>query len=203
MANGKIIDMETMLVETNAANEELAAKLMQHHEAFLVFAQKRLADPHLAVDAVQESLFKALRSAGQIQDRERVVAWFYRILRRTILDLYRHRTVQRRVLEPMPEDFEAVADVEDKADICECLRTLLGTLKPEYAFLIEEVDLNERSIEEVARALAIEPNNARVRLHRARRQMHERLLQSCQLCAEHGCFDCSCQRTGEKVGRTF
>jgi RNA polymerase sigma-70 factor (ECF subfamily) len=35
----------------------------------------------------------------------------------------------------------------------------------------------------------------RVRLHRARRALGRQLTLSCRTCAEHGCFDCSCQTT--------
>lgn len=178
---------------TDAKLNSLAAQLLSHHEMFLAFARKRVADPELAGDAVQDSLLKAIKSASQLRDGESVVPWFYRILRRTILDLYRRRDVRRRVLTEMPEDFEAVASEEQKTDICGCLRELLPTLRPEYAQAIEAVDLGEALLESVAAGLGIARNNLKVRLHRARKQLRERLLQTCQLCAKHGCLDCHCR----------
>jgi DNA-directed RNA polymerase specialized sigma24 family protein len=58
--------------------------LLKNVDEFTGFARKRLADPELAADAVQESLLKALKAADQIRDEENAKAWFYRILRRTI-----------------------------------------------------------------------------------------------------------------------
>jgi RNA polymerase sigma-70 factor (ECF subfamily) len=176
----------------NAEQGALAAQLLTHHEMFLAFARKRVADPDLAADVVQDSLLKALKSGGQLRAGENLVPWFYRIVRRTILDLYRRRGVRQRVLAEMPEDFEAAAGEEEKANICGCLRELLPTLKPEYAQAIEALDLNEGSLETVAERLGIARNNLKVRLHRARKQLHERLVQTCQLCAKHGCLDCHC-----------
>jgi RNA polymerase sigma factor (sigma-70 family) len=173
--------------------DSLAAQLLQHHELFLAFARKRIADPELAADAVQDSLLKAVKSASQLRDGESVVPWFYRILRRTILDLYRRRDVRQRVMVEMPEEFDAVASEEEKTSICGCLRQLLPTLKPEYAQAIEAVDLGEGSLESVAAKLGVARNNLKVRLHRARAQLRERLVQTCQLCAKHGCLDCHCR----------
>jgi RNA polymerase sigma factor (sigma-70 family) len=181
---------------TDAKRDALATQLLAHHEMFLAFARKRVADPDLAADVVQDSLLKALKSAGQLREGESVVPWFFRILRRTILDLYRRRSVRQRVLAEMPEDFEAVASEEEKSNICGCLRELLPTLKPEYAQAIEAVDLGEGTLETVASNLGVARNNLKVRLHRARQQLRERLLQTCRVCAVHGCLDCNCQRHG-------
>ena len=67
--------------------------LLENLKEFLGFARKRLGDPELAADVVQDSLLKALKAADQIRDEESAKAWFYRILRRTIIDLYRWRVV--------------------------------------------------------------------------------------------------------------
>lgn len=170
----------------------LAEQLLQHHEMFLAFARKRISDPELAADAVQDSMLKAVKNVGQLREGESVVPWFFRILRRTILDLYRRRDVRQRVMVEMPEDFEAALSEEEKKNLCGCLRMLLPTLKPEYAQAIEAVDLGEASLESAAAKLGIAANNLKVRLHRARKQLRERLVQTCKMCATHGCLDCHC-----------
>jgi RNA polymerase sigma-70 factor (ECF subfamily) len=35
-------------------------------------------------------------------------------------------------------------------------------------------------------------NNLKVRLHRGRKQLRERIEQTCRACATHGCLDCIC-----------
>src|SRR5581483_2148294 len=76
--------------------KEIAEQLVGSLNEFLAFARGRLGEPELAADAVQESLLKALRNSGQVRDEESVKAWFYRILRRTIVDVYRSRGVHQR-----------------------------------------------------------------------------------------------------------
>ena len=174
------------------ASEQLVEHLLQHREAFLAFLRKRVADPDVAADVLQDSLLKALKNAAQIRDDENVVAWFYRILRHSLIDLYRRRAVRDRALQDLQRELDHAPTPEEQRSLCACLQTLLPTLKPEYAELIQTVDLGEEPVEAAARRLGITPNNLNVRLHRARRQLHTRLLESCRLCATHGCLDCDC-----------
>jgi RNA polymerase sigma factor (sigma-70 family) len=148
----------------------------------------------LAADAVQESLLKALRSSGELRDDESAKAWFYRILRRTIIDLYRRDDVHTRAVEKLKVELEQQAspDLDEERVTCQCMKALLPTMKPEYAELIERLDLGGESTEEASARLGISRNNLVVRHHRARQQLRERLELSCQSCATHGCLDCTC-----------
>ena len=87
--------------------------LLKNLQAFVAFTRKRVGDPHLAEDVVQECLLKALRSDRKPASDEDVIAWFYRILRRSIIDLYRRRDVRDRALErlqaELPEQPEGSA----------------------------------------------------------------------------------------------
>ena len=67
---------------------DTAAILLENLDAFTAFARGQLGDAELARDAVQESLLKAITAEHQPQETD-VVRWFYRILRRTIIDLHR------------------------------------------------------------------------------------------------------------------
>ena len=76
--------------------------------------------------------------------------------------------------------------------VCGCVRTLLPTLKSEYAEVVRAVDLEERSVAEYAARAGITSNNAGVRLHRAREALFRQVVLSCGTCATHGCLDCRC-----------
>ena len=172
-------------------SDALAAALIPQLDAFVGFARKRIADPELAADVVQDSLLKAMKSAGTLRDNENVVAWFYRILRNSITDLYRRRATQTKMLDQLAHEPEATAD--EHAEFCKCMEGVINTLKPEYAVVIREVDLKERPVIDLAGELKTTANNLTVRLHRARQQLRERLEQTCQLCSKHGCLDCRCE----------
>jgi RNA polymerase sigma-70 factor (ECF subfamily) len=165
---------------------------------FTGFARQRLADPELAADAVQESLLKALKASGTVRDAQSAKAWFYRILRRTIIDLYRRRDVQERAAARMERELDASPMADEERIACACLSRLIPTLKPQYATLVRRIDLDGEALEPVAASLGITTNNLKVRLHRARQQLKERVTQTCRLCAKHGCLDCTCDSTAER-----
>jgi RNA polymerase sigma factor (sigma-70 family) len=166
--------------------------LLKNLQAFVAFARSRIGDAHLAEDVVQESLIKALASAKKPTAEEDTMAWFYRILRRSIIDLYRRRSVNKAVLERLERELDSPPDREEERVVCGCVKTLIPTLKPDYAELIRRLDLGGETPEQVGIALDMNANNLRVRHHRARQQLRERLEQTCRLCAKHGCVDCTC-----------
>ena len=171
----------------------LEKQLLDRREALLGFIRSKINDDELAEDILQESLLRAMQSAGDLQDEEKLIPWFYRILRNAITDTYRRhaaaaRRLERYALEQPSEDIPE----EDYERLCECFRSVLPTMKPEYAQLIESMDLSNEEPEQVAERLEITRNNLKVRHHRARQQLRERLVDTCRTCAAHGCIDCTC-----------
>jgi RNA polymerase sigma-70 factor, ECF subfamily len=161
---------------------------------YLAFVRRRIADPDLAEDILQDALLRALRSAPDIEDSDRLAAWFYRVLRNAIVDAYRRRDVHARRTQRMAEEHDLPDLSEaDERTLCECFRTLLPALRPEYAAVLAAVDLDGRPPQEVAAELGLTTNNLNVRRHRARRALRESLEASCRLCADHGCLDCTCE----------
>jgi DNA-directed RNA polymerase specialized sigma24 family protein len=77
--------------------------------------------------------------------------------------------------------------------VCTCIYDLIPALKAEQAELVRRVELGEEPLHQVAGDLGITPNNASVRLHRARRALREALQDACGACADHGCLDCGCR----------
>lgn len=173
--------------------KQIEEQLLQQLDMFTAFVRARVGAPHLAADVVQDSLLKAVKSVDQLREDENVTAWFYRILRRTIIDLYRRRAASQRTLDQLEQELNTPPDPEETRTVCACVESIIPTLKPDYAELIRRLDLDQQPAEKVGAELGMNANNLRVRHHRARQQLRERLEQTCQLCAKHGCLDCTCQ----------
>lgn len=175
----------------------LETQLLASRQRFLDFVAAHIDDRALAEDVLQDALVRAVTAAEGLRDESRIVPWFYRILRNAIIDAYRRRDVERRRTEPLADDAPfADMTAEDERTLCECFRALVPTLRPEYADVIASVELGEESPAAAAERLGITPNNLKVRRHRARRALRERLAETCRLCSEHGCLDCTCGRAG-------
>lgn len=178
----------------------IETQLLANLQEFVGFARKRLRDPELAADAVQESLLKAIKSIDHIRDDETTKAWFYRILRRTIIDLYRREDVRERAIAKLERELDSPVTADEERVACACLQRLIPSLKPQYAALLRRLDLDNEPLESIAASLSVTRNNLTVRLHRARKQLKERLIDTCRLCARHGCLNCTCDSADGKEG---
>lgn len=166
--------------------------LLTNLHAFTAFARSRVGDPHLAEDLVQESLVKALASAKQPSTEENTVTWFYRILRHSIIDLYRRESARKHALEEFEREWPETPGAEDEKVLCQCFKRLLPAVPQQYRELLQRIDLDGEDSGQVASALGLTRNNLTVRLHRARKHLREELTRTCRTCSEHGCLDCTC-----------
>ncbi|HXF94620.1 MAG TPA: sigma-70 family RNA polymerase sigma factor, partial [Gemmatimonadales bacterium] len=181
-------------VARNPASPDVLQVLVENHRRFLAFLERRVGSREVAEDLLQEGLVRALERGGGVRD-ESVVAWFYRVLRNAVTDHFRRRGAEARALERVAEtapDHEPEPDAELHAAVCGCVLDLVGTLKPEYAAAVRRVDLEGISVAAFASEAGITPNNAAVRLHRARQALRRQVVRSCGTCVRHGCLDCAC-----------
>lgn len=172
---------------------DVLPQLLHHRSRLLGYVQSKLHDPNLAEDVLQEALMKALRAAPDLRDEEKLLPWFYSILNNAITDVYRRQQVEQRSLQQVAHEQMLETSPETEQVLCACFRELIPTLKPEYAELIEQLELSDGDPSQVASQLGITPNNLKVRRHRARQALRQRLEESCRVCAKHGCLDCTCE----------
>lgn len=161
---------------------------------FLAFLRARLRDPGEAEDLLQAAYLKASQHPGPLRDEESSVAWFTRLLRNAAVDLHRARARGGTPVDLADAEEAALAVPPEqlRAAVCACLEPVVDTLGPAHARLLRRVDLDGTPVPAVAAEEGITPNNAGVRLHRARAALRDRLRRVCGACARHGCLDCSC-----------
>jgi RNA polymerase sigma factor (sigma-70 family) len=168
--------------------------LVDSHDQFLRFLQSRVGSREVAEDILQAAFVKTLERGEEIRVEESAVGWFYRGLRNAIIDHHRHHGVEVRFKDEAIKAASSAEDPELEKAVCRCVKDILPTLKGEYADILRKVELEGAAVTEIAKAENITPNNAMVRLHRARKALHGRLVQTCGTCTEHGCLDCHCSR---------
>ncbi|MEO1065285.1 MAG: sigma-70 family RNA polymerase sigma factor [Actinomycetota bacterium] len=167
----------------------VADALCEHQPAFEAFVRARVR-PQDVDDLLQLAALRAIERADSLEDPERVVAWLYRIHRNLIVDVARTRSSERRYVD-------AVAELPEQADPpvadpCECSVTQARRLRPTYATILSLVDSDGLQLREAARQLEVSPNNAAVRLHRARRALKRAMLEHCGVDDPRQCAGCRC-----------
>ncbi len=178
--------------------DHILQPLLKNESAFRSFLRRRIGDEALAEDLLQQSLIRAVQSHHFVRNDESVMAWFYKILRHTLIDYYRSNGAEARRNEAFLQELTLSGDDKEppidevKATVCTCLYRLLPKLRSNYAELIRRIDLEEESPKRVAEELKISHSNLTVRLHRARQALRASLEQSCGVCSKHGCLNCTC-----------
>ncbi|MFO0624346.1 MAG: RNA polymerase sigma factor [Polyangiales bacterium] len=174
----------------NLPPETLATQLAASRERFVAFARSRTRDAVTAEESVHEAVAQALARADALRDPAKWEAWFFRILRNVIVDRARRGRTEARAAEALAHEPEhAPAEVGRG---CTCVLLAVDRLKPEYGEALRRVAVDGVELRRYAEERGITPNNAAVRLHRARASLHREVSHTCGRCADDGCRDCDC-----------
>ena len=163
--------------------------LNEHGDYLYRFALARLRDPHLAEDAVQETLLAAIKSPS-FDGKSAPRTWLTGILKHKIVDLIRKQHREQPVEDVMshavetdvtdeyfndsghwadrPGAWPSAENVLEQQQFLTVLQHCLERLPASLArlFLLREV--HEEDNENICKELQISPTNAWVMLYRAR-----------------------------------
>jgi RNA polymerase sigma-70 factor, ECF subfamily len=154
----------------------------------------RLRDPHLAEDAVQETLLAALQS-GSFSGKSSVRTWLTGILKHKIIDQFRRQSRETQLETPddlaeespgmdefflddghwtePPQSWGGPAGLLQQDQFLQVLQECMDKLPKKLAriFLLREVE--ETDNDEICKELEITPTNAWVMLYRARMSLRK------------------------------
>ncbi len=148
-------------------------------------AMRLLGDPAAAEDVVQEAFLKLMAGAARIEGRARLATWLYRVVYNGAMDRLRDK---KRELPAAPEDElgpplpglhvdlrlspeQILHDTQLRAALERAIASLPPSLRA--VFLLRDVE--GLSTAQAAEALELTETNLKVRLHRARLMLRERL----------------------------
>jgi RNA polymerase sigma-70 factor, ECF subfamily len=135
-----------------------------------------------ASDVVQEAYLRAYRSLKRFRGDARFTTWLYRITANCATTHLKKRQRDRHeVLDDADELFDArpESDPEGRlggADDRRILQAALQSLSPEMRAVVVLRDVYDLPHEAIAAELGISEGAAKVRLHRARKKLRERLF---------------------------
>jgi RNA polymerase sigma factor (sigma-70 family) len=169
-------------------------RLLALRPRFVGYATSLVHDPVAADDLVQESFARAVEHLGDLADESKAVSWFYSVIRNAAADRGRRLKIERTALSALAHEVPAADDTAVRAAYkpCGCVSGLAANLKPEYADALHSIEVEEQQVTAFARERGISPQNAGVRIFRARRALGERVAAHCGACSEDGCVSCSC-----------
>ena len=165
--------------------------LTDESRRFSAFIQSRVKDPTLVDDLLQEGFIKAIKAIETLKDEERIVPWFFQILRNVISDHYRKVSKERAVMSMAKNNIEQdqpliANDEEISKFACDCFDFFAVGLKPEDEDIIRSLELGDERPANFAERKGISIGTLKVRRHRARKHLKEKILAVCQCMLDVG-----------------
>ena len=172
-----------MTVEPALGVEEIWAEVGTSLQRFV---RRRVSDPHEAEDVVAEVLLRIHEHLPDLDDRERVTAWVFRIARNAIADHYRRAATRREQPSGVELDGHVPAAAEApsgelRSELATCLRPLIERLASPYREAITLTELEGVSQTAAAARLGLSVSGMKSRVQRARAQVGDLLVGCCEI----------------------
>jgi RNA polymerase sigma-70 factor (ECF subfamily) len=155
----------------------------EHVEEVQRFVARRVDDPYLAADLTADIFVAVIESAGSYRrNKGEPVAWLYGIAHNVVAGERRRKAKELRAAVRIrgrelldEDDLAAMHDRIDRESAARDLHRALACLPAGERAVLGLVALDGLSVAEAGRALGIGSVAARVRLHRARLRLRNRL----------------------------
>lgn len=187
-----IHDSDTELIQAiNSGRADLFPELVQRYEQPLyTFGRRMCGNPADAEDLVQDTFLNVLRYLKDFRYETKFKNWLYRVAVSTCVKQRRKSkfaTERQESLEALEPEAAAVAadSVPEWAqmplekllneELAQTLQQAIHSLPEAYRLVVVLRDMEGFSTEEAARILNISDANVKVRLHRARLFLREKL----------------------------
>jgi RNA polymerase sigma-70 factor (ECF subfamily) len=142
----------------------------RYFNVLVAIAYAVLGDHHLAEDAAQESLAKALVNLVKLRQTERFAGWLRRICQNVAHDMTAHRTDQA-----LTEDAAQPASQAQGSDGDRAVKRALTRLSPEARELIVLRYYNDCSYEQISAVMGLSGPAINGRLTRAKKKLADYL----------------------------
>jgi RNA polymerase sigma-70 factor (ECF subfamily) len=182
MATGEVRpeDGDLLLRARNGDRAAFSELVRAHQDEVYTLALRLVADRDLAADVAQEAFVRAWRALPRFRGEARFSTWMHRITVNVAWS-QRRRLVRHRA-DPLDEGYQepeardlSPERAAESADLRNRLLDALGTLSEPVRSVVVLKDVYDWPHAEIAEHLGISVTAAKVRLHRGRRQLRDRL----------------------------
>ena len=164
-------------------NQRDYSELVKRYQNFVFTIVLRYTENREDAEEISQDVFvKAYRSLADFRGESKFTTWLYTIVTTTCITFLRKKKLDVQSLDN--ERVFAVADnidsgmranqVEQKSKV-NMVNKAIGLLSPDDAQIITLFYKGEQSLEEIATIMGMETNTIKVRLHRARTRLKEKM----------------------------
>lgn len=167
-----------------AGDHQAYALLVNRYKSFVFTLSLRYTKNREDAEEVSQDIFiKAYRALADFRGASKFSTWLYTIINTSCITFLRKKRLETHSLDN--EKIFEIADSQDsglRANLVEqksritMVNKAIGLLSTDDAAIITLFYKGEQSLDEIALALGIDPNTAKVRLHRARARLKEKMI---------------------------
>jgi RNA polymerase sigma-70 factor (ECF subfamily) len=159
------------------------AQIIKQHQRFVFTLALRFSKCREdAEEIAQDSFIKAFRALPTFKQNSKFSTWLYSIVYTTAMTFLRKKRLDTQSIddETSLTQLEAyssdhtIIEVEHKSKM-QFVNLAISQLSPIDAAIITLFYQGEQSLEEIAQALGMESNTVKVKLHRARHRLKEKI----------------------------
>jgi RNA polymerase sigma factor (sigma-70 family) len=175
---------DTEIIKRVLSGEQaLYSQLVQRYQQFVFTLVLRFTDNREDAEEISQDIFvKAYRSLADFRGESKFSTWLYTIVRTSSITFLR-----KKKLDTTSMDTERVmANIENRessfnANIIEqksrhaTVNAAIRLLSPDDAQLITLFYKAEQSLDEIGKIMGYDPNTVKVKLHRARHRLKDKL----------------------------
>ena len=164
-------------------DQQAYAEIVKRYQSFVfTIALRYTPNREDAEEIAQDCFVKAYRSLSDFRGDAKFSTWLYTIVTTTCLTFLRKKKLETHSLDN-EKVFEAADSldsgfranqVEQKSKVT-MVNKAITLLSPDDAQIITLFYKAEQSLEEIGQIMGLEPNTVKVRLHRARQRLREKM----------------------------
>jgi len=170
----------TMIKQTDIkTNCDVPALWLDHKAELRSFILKRVKDPDLTNDILQEVLLKVYKFCISKSGVKNLRSWLFQIAQNTIIDHYR-RESKFSFRENLPEIIEEDENLAFK-DALNYIQPMLDFLPVEYALPLKLADIDNMKQADIALQLKLSLSATKSRIQRGRQLLKAEFITCCHL----------------------
>ncbi len=175
---------ETELIAQVLAGKQSAyAELIKRHQRYVfTLALRMVKNREDAEEVTQDCFIKAYRGLANFEQKSKFSTWLYRIVFTTAMT---HLRKKKPLTDSIDEEdtliqlsnvgTDELSDQVERRSKYVYLHQAISQLLPDDAAIITLFYQGEQSLEEIGKALQMDPNTIKVKLHRARQRLKAQL----------------------------
>jgi RNA polymerase sigma factor (sigma-70 family) len=175
---------DTEIIKKVLAGEQaIFAQLVQRYQSYVFTLVLRFTDNREDAEEISQDVFvKAYRSLADFRGDAKFSTWLYTIVRTSCITFLRKRRLnitsldnERTSLQLENRDSGLTANAIEQKSKHAMVNAAIRMLSPDDTQILTLFYKGEQSLGEIGRVMGLDPNTIKVKLHRARNRLREKM----------------------------